>query len=451
MAVDKLVDSAQLDADLTSVANAIRTKGGTSAPLAFPAGFVSAIGDISTGGGNPTAPENDVILIDYDGTIRYSYTAAEFAQLTEYPANPTHAGLTAQGWNLTLSDAKDLVAAAGYAIIGQLYVTESGATEIDLRLPPLQLTGSLGFCINGSVTVDWGDGSAVETVTGSSDSTLQAVPHTWPAEGNYTVKIKIVSGTLGLLGGGTAYSNLFHSGTTGAGANNVWRNCILAIRFGSGTIKINNGGLAQLRSMAYMTVSTGVRPHVTYNDDYYAISECTSLRALILPSTWTNFSNYQLRYNYGLRYASINNKSGSPGYLFENNTALRMVNAQRGGATIGGTSMKNCYSLTRYAFLSTITKIDASAFENCIGLKEITIPANVTTIAAKAFYNCYGLIEIHLKASAPPTLSNSNAFSGILAGCVFYVPRSENQTVLNSYQTASNWSTYASQMQEEPA
>lgn len=51
MAVDKLVDSTQLDTDLTSVANAIRTKGGTSASLAFPAGFVSAIAAIPTGGG----------------------------------------------------------------------------------------------------------------------------------------------------------------------------------------------------------------------------------------------------------------------------------------------------------------------------------------------------------------------------------------------------------------
>ena len=51
MAVDKLVDSTQLDADLTSVANAIRTKGGTSASLAFPAGFVDAIDAIETGGG----------------------------------------------------------------------------------------------------------------------------------------------------------------------------------------------------------------------------------------------------------------------------------------------------------------------------------------------------------------------------------------------------------------
>ena len=51
MSIDKAVDSTQLDADLTSVANAIRTKGGTSADLAFPAGFVSAIDAIPTGGG----------------------------------------------------------------------------------------------------------------------------------------------------------------------------------------------------------------------------------------------------------------------------------------------------------------------------------------------------------------------------------------------------------------
>lgn len=51
MSVDKLVDSTQLNSDLTSVANAIRTKGGTSAQLAFPADFVSAISAIPSGGG----------------------------------------------------------------------------------------------------------------------------------------------------------------------------------------------------------------------------------------------------------------------------------------------------------------------------------------------------------------------------------------------------------------
>lgn len=54
MAVDKLVDSTQLDADLTSVANAIRAKSGGSGQLAFPAGFVSEIGSIPSGGGGYT-------------------------------------------------------------------------------------------------------------------------------------------------------------------------------------------------------------------------------------------------------------------------------------------------------------------------------------------------------------------------------------------------------------
>ncbi len=51
MALDKVVDSAVLDADLFTVANAIRTKGGTSGELAFPKGFVDAIEAISAGGG----------------------------------------------------------------------------------------------------------------------------------------------------------------------------------------------------------------------------------------------------------------------------------------------------------------------------------------------------------------------------------------------------------------
>ena len=51
MALDKLVDSTQLDSGLTSVANAIRAKSGGSSQLAFPAGFVSAVQAIPTGTG----------------------------------------------------------------------------------------------------------------------------------------------------------------------------------------------------------------------------------------------------------------------------------------------------------------------------------------------------------------------------------------------------------------
>lgn len=82
MAVDKLVDSTQLDADLTSVANAIRTKGGTSAQLAFPAGFVSAVEAIETGGGDPLEMARKIV----DGTI-ISYVDDSLTNIKIYAFN----------------------------------------------------------------------------------------------------------------------------------------------------------------------------------------------------------------------------------------------------------------------------------------------------------------------------------------------------------------------------
>ena len=55
--------------DLTSVANAIRTKGGTTAQLVYPSGFVSAINAIETGGGGSDELVNSLI----DRTISGAY------------------------------------------------------------------------------------------------------------------------------------------------------------------------------------------------------------------------------------------------------------------------------------------------------------------------------------------------------------------------------------------
>lgn len=86
MAVDKLVDSTQLDADLTSIANAIRTKGGTSAQLAFPADFVSAINNMPAPGGGyfkvlqgtKTPSTNSTYLYPPYEDINYVVYAAAF-------------------------------------------------------------------------------------------------------------------------------------------------------------------------------------------------------------------------------------------------------------------------------------------------------------------------------------------------------------------------------------
>lgn len=84
MALDMLVDATQLDAGLSSVADAIRAKGGTSAQLAFPAGFVSAVQAIPTGGGgsgvlNMTMLASSVTTINarLDGITEINITAGD--------------------------------------------------------------------------------------------------------------------------------------------------------------------------------------------------------------------------------------------------------------------------------------------------------------------------------------------------------------------------------------
>lgn len=51
MTVDKAIDSTEFDSKLTTVADAIRTAGGTTATMSFPTGMVDAISSLSSGGG----------------------------------------------------------------------------------------------------------------------------------------------------------------------------------------------------------------------------------------------------------------------------------------------------------------------------------------------------------------------------------------------------------------
>ena len=57
------------------------------------------------------------------------------------------------------------------------------------------------------------------------------------------------------------------------------------------------------------------------------------------------------------------------------------------------------------------------------------------------------MFEIHVESTTPPTLASWTAFSNASGDLVIYVP----QGSLSSYQTASNWSNFASRMQEEPS
>jgi hypothetical protein len=82
-------------------------------------------------------------------------------------------------------------------------------------------------------------------------------------------------------------------------------------------------------------------------------------------------------------------------------------------------------------------------------LTSVTIPDSVTSIGNNAFRNCSGLASAYVNATTPPTLGLS-AFDDNAAGRIIYVPASGDDSIINAYQAAANWSSYAASIQEQP-
>lgn len=113
--------------------------------------------------------------------------------------------------------------------------------------------------------------------------------------------------------------------------------------------------------------------------------------------------------------------------------------------TAGGTFAASCKDKTTLrvanAAQANFTILAASCFSGCTQLQSFVIPVSVTEIRENAFYNCSHLHALYCKPTTPPTLG-TDAFTGTPSNMVIYVPSAS----LEAYQTAENWSTYASQM-----
>jgi hypothetical protein len=242
--------------ELELIADAIREKGGTNAQLTFPNEFVSAIENLPTSGGTVTTG-NNVIFYDYDGTIVASYSASAFTQLSQLPANPTHAGLVAQGWNWSLNDAKTFVTAHPNdpLNIGQMYITESGNTEIDVIMQEGRLEPILTICVNGTITVDWGDETTPDTVTGTSLNTRQSVPHTYAQAGAYTISISAEGNNQYSFFSSSTYTLLRKN--TIDNENKVYANAIQHIRIGSNA-QININAFYTCYSLSSITIPNSI-------------------------------------------------------------------------------------------------------------------------------------------------------------------------------------------------
>jgi hypothetical protein len=434
-------------------------------------GYSPVTVNVSSGG---SVASKDVNFIDYDGTILYSYTTAEFNALTELPANPAHSGLTAQGWNWSLANAKaQLLAQPDDGLtIGQMYITASGDTEIDvIFLDDARLSPIMTIAVNGTVTVDWGDRTTADTVTGASLTTRKAVSHTYASIGSYTIVIHVVSGTFTFYGNSSANANytLLRKNTT-ATQNYVYANTIQAIRLGSGITTLSTRAFAYCYSLASITIPSGVTSVGTYAFAYcYSLASitipsnvtivsanvfqyCTSLANITIPSGVTSIGGSAFYHCTSLVNITIPSGVTSIGgtYTFYQCYSLASITIPSGVTSIGTYTFQQCYSLASITIPSGVTSIGTYTFYQCYSLASITIPSGVTSIDGSAFYQCYGMAEYHLLPTTPPTLAATNAFSGIVSDCVIYVPYSEDHSVLEAYQTANIWSTYASYMQEEP-
>ena len=395
MALDKVVDSAALDAGMAAVADEIRAKAGTTEPLAWPDGFAAAISGIETGGGgssNPTATAKAVNFRDYDGTVLYSYTVDEAAALTELPPLPEHSGLICQGWNWALDDIK----AMGRAVeVGAMYITDDGKTRIYIHLEDGRTSPMLGCYPNGTVTVDWGDGTKPDTLTGTSTSTVKWTPtHEYSAAGDYAIKLS-VSGSVGLAGSSSdnQYSYLLRYSSGEDSRNRVYQNAIRKVEIGDGVTSI--GG--------------------------YAFSYCYSLSSITIPNSVTSIGGSAFQGCYSLSSTTIPNSVTS----------------------IGGSAFSYCYSLSSITIPNSVTSINSNAFQGCYSLSSITIPNSVTSIGGSAFSYCYGVRYYDFtRHTAVPKLSSTNAFANIAADCEIRVPAA----LADEWKAATNWATYAAKI-----
>ena len=281
------------------------------------------------GGGSSSASPKDVNFYDYDGTLVASYSLSEAQSLTALPDGPTHDGLTFQGWNYTLEKVKAFTRPMN---VGAMYITDDGKTRLHIRIAAEgRMTVPLYFSqtVANGVTIDWGDGSATQTLAGAGNVNTT---HTYASIGDYVITLDPADGcTLGFGDGSSSYCVLGEN----AGRNQVYCNMLQDVQIGNGVIKIGTYAFYSCSSLASITIPDGVTS-IGSNTFY----DCYSLASIAIPD---------------------------------------------GVTSIGSNTFYECYSLASITIPDGVTSIGTYAFYRCYSLASIIIPDGVTSIGTYAF------------------------------------------------------------------
>lgn len=390
---------------VTDISDAIVAKGGTVPVNTGLRGFPTAIASIPSGGGGGAA-DKAVKFYDYDGTVVQSYTPEEFAELSALPDNPSHEGLTAQGWNWSLADAKTYVADYGKLDIGQMYITSDGKTRIYIKLTEGRTSPILQLYLNANseLDIDWGDGSTHSTFT-STGADYKSERHEYSTSGDYVIAITVVSGGF-VLQSTSAYvsSTLWNGNNSTSSPDKAYNNAIKKVEIGDGVTNIGSNAFNGCYLLSSITI-----PDSVTSISNYAFASCYSLLSITIPDSVTSITEGAFQGCYSLSLITISDTVTSIGnYAFSGCYSLSLVTIPDSVTSIGSNAFRNCYSLLSIIIPDTVIIIGSAAFTNCLSLSSITIPDGVTSIGSSAFQSCPSLSSITIPDGV--TSIESNAF-----------------------------------------
>lgn len=501
---NKLAEVAEIKEDLREAINEHFTTERLSVNDGL-SSYAQAIDEITLTGPNLPTELKAVNFIDYDGTLLYAFTASEFQAMSGLPHNPFHSGLIAQGWNWTREEILDYLTRAERIDVGQNYITNDGATRYYIKKEdPEYLTQKLVFYQGKSegVLVNWGDGTSERF----AETGAKTVTHTYSAVGDYTISLLPDDDCEFWLTdtADTATSREINRSTIFGPWKDLYYhlfNELYKVELGKNLISISPNAFRlfrnlraisipntiyifgpsafegdwQLRAIIFPNVNghrtevrtygfnnTGIRyfctnPNwaITFCGDY-GFGNSTNIDYILIPDTVVQFASYSFQYNTLEKVYLSRNITYLPTQTFTEGTYLKEIDLSN--ITSISDAFRNCWKLKYIKLYEGITSIGASAFVGCYSVTEIDLPSTITTIGAYAFNGCYNSRRIIVRATVPPTLGNVNAFRGAsITGtggstrstgsgkAIFYVPYSEDHSILQAYEESdatSSWGYY---------
>ena len=416
------------DTSLTSIADSIRKKTGKKDKLKFPAGFVSEIDSIQTGGGSAPAEEvkeKDVNFFDYDGTLIASYTEAEAKALTSLPTPPEHSGLVFQGWNYTLEEVK---ANADAADIGALYTTDDGATRLEIEvLERRDIRVRFSQTKASGVLIDWGDGKN-ERSAGITGQTY--LTHNYEEPGKYTITLTIDDDCNVTLG---SYSS--HFVCIDSLGSNAAQNALRSLYIGNRVVKIDKNAFTNHYALRHVSMSQGVTaldegcfktaaiefitiPAGIDTIPYQAFSGCECLKNISLPVSAQNLEQYAIYGCKGLKRLNFKNVTNPNSQAISGNYVIREIVVN-----------------------SDVTYIPNYFCSDCIGLEKVSFLGKIKMLYSGTFSGCYSIKTVDLThCVSVPTLQDNSLYSSARSDLEILVPAD----LADEWKSATNWVNVAS-------